>query len=1243
MAKNKQSRKLRIATLALSAIMSVAASSFLFTACSQTTEDEDTKTETRTDTQTFANGNFEYFSDNDGAYRIASPESWTSSSGSNDSGVSASSSVAKSGIVDTSFNWNQFYDAYNTYNEYKDIDDDEDVELPDPYYTDIDNNYDIPGWDVAKAAAEDDQDPDEAAIKEAASAINPGTPFAAKETEDETNGTHVLMLHNYRSNKMGTASRYTSSSITLAAGTAAEISVWVKTAQMSYNDGKPVDGNRGAYIKINNTVGGASQDALVVRNIDTAGVESNNGWVQYTFYINASPYATTTFTVELGLGMQAEGKDTNKYEYVQGYAFFDDLKYTVMQSKDFDEAVSENVPANQALKLDLSYGSDLSKLDASAATKNYFSIDLDSTNLSEMNIPSVSATDTVDSRGNTVATYFKDSSSLTANAAQDKNLSGLKQASALTEDNGYTKNFVKDFEKFNSLAFGGSDKNVLVLYSSLGAPYTATLNNDNVSGAPFKLAKDKSMLISFWVKTFDLQGGTGATVTLVDGETETSIGAVDTTTLTAVSLVDDEKKADKATLKQYEDIFDGWQQCFFFVTNTTDKELEFSLKFSYGPTTISGTTLSSYQEGYAAFTGFAYQQLSDEEYAVKSTGTYAVEVSLKGDEVTSSNSFDDVAYTDSETIKTDVADPRNYKGVYGNSTYVGGAMLEDPAMNAENAYANAGLINKDYTDEGNGYDGSLGWMSVLKANYPTYADAIKLSNEMWNAIFGEDCNQPLLIANTVKQAYGFVGTSTSISSSSYTQVTLRVKLSGKTTANIYLIESSAKDKGEKLYTDTLKYSSGVSYRYDKDGNVVSKEPSDKDFNAKTDTLLYKQSNGLWSTTKDHSGDVWYANLTNFQKDDDGNLIDSDKNIVYYVAENEQEKADGIYYRYKTDNDTLEVKVKDFTASDVDLTGATVQSAVEKQLSRTVYNDSDSPSDWIYVRFFIASGDESKNYRLEVWSGSRDAQTQNNANTFVAFDVVSYSSLDQSSFDSLVSENLDEYAQSLDLRNAEELKESYEKNPDTYINGTDTQLVYYHYSLFDDDDYKSFDANYSEDSDSYADYDPSTYSNSVSYFNYRHDIAGTEYYDTFVNYSTYEVTVATSTEDDTTTEEDTANTPEYNVWLLVASIVLAIVLVFTLIALLIRKLLANIRKKSVHNKPMYDNKRKRYIRKLRLEESEHDESSDDVLPDEDEISEDDIYKVDDTEENQQPEELKQEISEEEIQQDSPSDDDGKNNN
>ena len=1229
MAKMKQTKKMRIATWLLTFVMLIAASAFLLTACAQADEDEDDSTVTRTDTQTFANGDFEYFDDSDGSYRIASPESWTSSAGSNDNGVSASSSVAKSGIVDTSVDWSTFIKDYNDYVYYTDLEDEDpdNPELEDAeYFTDLDNQYDIPGWDVAKAAMPDeDEDPDDEAIGTASAALNPGTHWTGSSdaaTLDEENGTHVLMLHNYRSNRMGTASRYTSSSITLNAGTAAKVSVWVKTSNLTYNDGVAVDGNRGAYIQITNTVGGTTQDPLVVRNIDTSGVEDNNGWVQYTFYIRASEYASTTFSVVLGLGMQAAGTSTSYYEYVQGYAFFDDLEYEVMKSADFD---TQTADIENSFSLDLSWSSDRQKIDAAALTSNEFALDLSDIAFTPFDIETgatVSAAPTSDERGNTVASYFpaSDANKLIANQSSDLTNSGIKNAADLTAPT-YTQALADDFENFSKLPFASQNGKVLLLYSSLGAPYTATMESSS-----FTLNKDEYMLVSFRVKTSALQGGTGATVTLVEGDNETVIGAVDTTTLTGVDLVDDAKKLDTENADRYEDIFDGWQQCFFFVSNTTDTDrLTFSLKFSFGPTEISGTTLSSYTEGYAAFAGFSAEKMSEEQYNIKTTGTYAVEAALTGGVDEATSAFDDPAYTRPDEIKTDLADPRNYTGVFGGSTYVGGSTLDNTGSsvdkNSVNALTTAGLLNRDYTaddrESGSGYSTELDWVKILLGDPAPTASV--LTSDMWTQIFGSACTQPLLIANTVEQAYGFVANSaTSISASSYLSVAVRVVLSPGTTATVYLIDTTAADFGEKNYTDTIYYKSGVSYRYDTEGNVINLDPEDPDFSARTNTLFYLQDNGLWSAEREHTGDLYYANLANYERDKEtGDLLDSDGEIVYYASETE-----GLYYRYyDADADEYSVPVRDFTEAGVDLTGAVLQNSFNTGLSQTVTNDGDANATY-YVRFFIATGDEAKNYRLEVWSGSRDGKTTNAANSFVAFDVVDYGELTSDNFNSYISETLDTFAADESYDSADALEEAYLENPDSFMKRTDgKQLVYYKYSLYDDDDYASYDADRSDSTNPYADYDPSSYENGVAFLRYNNEGSnegGRIYYDTIVNYAANEITVESTTDDDTTDDtDDTTATPTYNVWLLASSIILAAALILTLIALLVKKLLSNIRKKSTGNKPMYDNKRKRYIRRLRLEEAERDERADDVLPDEDEISEEDIYKIESDEESAEP--------------------------
>src|SRR5699024_4611954 len=119
---------------------------------------------------------------------------------------------------------------------------------------------------------------------------------------------------------LGTGQYYTSSTtITLSAGTAAQVSFWVRTDDLTHyyeDDELSVENNAGAYVRVNQTVGGTTLDQMQIKNINTKGE-----WRQYTLYIRANSFATTTFTVVFGLG---QGSTSNRLEYVNGFAFFDD-------------------------------------------------------------------------------------------------------------------------------------------------------------------------------------------------------------------------------------------------------------------------------------------------------------------------------------------------------------------------------------------------------------------------------------------------------------------------------------------------------------------------------------------------------------------------------------------------------------------------------------------------------------------------------------------------------------------------------------------------------------------------------------------------------------------------------------------------------------------------------------------------------------------------------------------------------
>lgn len=1215
MAKIRQLGKLRITTWILAFVMMIASCALIFSACSGSSSEEEEETEKKTDTQTFANGDFEYFDDSDGAYLIASPDSWTSS-------TQGSTSLSKSGIVDTSVNWGEkFVYARTEYEKQQDEDNTEDQ--PDEYYTDIDSDYDVPGWDMADAKRGDDDDAITYENISAAEidAVNPGTHFTAE--EEEENGTHVLMLHNYRSNGNGTAAKYAASSITVQAGSAVMVSVWVKTYGLTYNDNTPVDGNRGAYVEITNTVGGSTQDPLVIKNIDTEklnAANTDNGWVQYTVYLKASSYAATTFTVNLGLGRTNNVSDSN-YEYVQGYAFFDDLKYEVMTAAEYDTATAASDIQNYALDI---YSDGAMKIDSISSSYKKFALDLDtfSNGMNTFTLSGVTVKETTQVKNG--KTYTLDNYLGTADAALlrdggDATRSGVKSVSNILAEGAYDASVQKDFEKAESLF--GTDAQYLMLYSGAGAPYTATLANANVSATDlFTVAKDDAVMIRFWVKTSELGGGTGATVTLVDSETETAIGSVDTTTLTAIDLKDDNGKQ--------EDIFDGWQQCYLYVSNDTDLDkITFTLKFNFGPASIADTTLSSYRDGYAAFTGFEYSYLESEELSLASTGTYAVKVSLVGSPINSDSTvvFDDAAYAGSTegsaAIESGFANLRNYSGVYGNSKYVGGSELKTGV----NEYAEAGLLNKKYSANYRGdgdIKGAPAWLQTVVSSYTTALD----KDNWWNTVVGKDSTQPLFIVNSLAEAvnsYGFVGAESSLSSSSYAQVNLRVKLSEGAKAYIYLIDASSDDDTETKYTENLKYTSGVSYMYDEDGNVVTVDPEDKAFNAKTDTLFYKQDNGLWSTTEKHTGDTYFANLANYETDEDGNLVDSSDNVVYY------KNGENYYRYYDEDKDVYSVQVKDFTQAGVDadkLAAATLQAAeTGKELVQVIEGTSENAKQWIYVNFFLASGNEAKTYRLEVWNGSRDGSDKMAAKSYVIFDKVSYETLDSTSFTEMLEEALlglgEDGAFGTNYTTLDAIKKAYREDASAFIGSSDaeTSLMYYHFSLFDSKDYASYDedsAPETRESDPYADYTASSYSDTVAFLKYNGDTNGFIEYNTFVNYGASEIAVSTSTSDtdDDTTDTTTDNGNPANLWLLIPSIVLAAALFLTLLSMLIKKLLSNIKRNKRHTS-QYDAKRTRYIRKLKLAEAEEDkdEGAADVLPDEDEIDTEELYRVESAEE------------------------------
>lgn len=1138
---NNELRKKKFLALFLSALM-VSSAAVGFAACKEEDSSPDSKPESSvtesvpTDKRLVKNGDFETFTasvfkDGDKNSNVigTSASNWTRSVNSTTSG-SALSSKAASGIVDiTEKNWETLTQSYlgdtlvkdmsvedakakwstmsikdklDFYADYEDRDDDNDAEDLDFY-----KSYNIDHEDVPTCA-------------------NPLThDYKAGETQKNTK---VLMIHNDYSNStytnIGTAQKFTSSStVTVKAGTSAKFSVWVKTSDLQTATKDGADENKavgkGAYISITNSVGGKSLDPLEIKNIDTesmSGLETTNGWAQYEFLLQGSSFADTTFTIVLGLG---QGGGTDRSDYVNGYAFFDDVVCETITNDEYTDTKT----GYEELTFDKDKSFDAYKHTAKKYALNYYG-NYSASNehdvivsANEVVTGATTAYTTEKNKSGVVYTSVKNPtggqvtySGLGFDTADDI-MGAFANPTAITTDTRYATNeylqaVYKDHFENNKLFNGVLDANnqtTLVLLSADGAAMKAT------STQTFTVKKDSYTAISFFLKTSDMQGVTGAGITLVEkkNNTKTSFTALDTTNATTVDINETTK-----------DIYGGWQQCFFFVGNETEEdELTFTLEFNLGPTAIVGSAASAYKTGFAAFTGFqTIQNMSKEAYECAASGTYAKVVSLTGEKKseTSDKGFDTPASTPTDAIKDGFANPKTYRGVYADSAYLGGNGGADVNTNV-----NAGLLNKEHADTD---------------AYKTLLGNIK-TGATWDTLLGNDAKQPLVIYNPqASNSYGFLGKSTSIAANTYATISLRVKASG-TNAYVYLIDMDSDN-------EMLSISRNRTYWYDEKGNVCVADPAK---NTDSKYIAFKlQANGLykmnaaWAKANNVTLDEtnYYANLAAYKADDEGNLLVSKNGVSYDYNDNwRNDGNDGVaFYGYDaTANTAYADSEKKVLVTDFSKVLKTEDFRYEEMGAKAFMFEVEANDTWKYVSFNIHTGDVAKNYRLEVWSGARDGE-QVTAGSYAIFDSYPITTIDETSFGNMT-----------ELR-----KDSLTENQDYF------ESVF---SFYDNDTFLRYNADLDEKGveNSYTSYLSSAYTSGIAYMKY---VNGADY-ELYADYAKAEIAVAAdpAEEEEDKKEEETTNDSETNVALLAGSIAIAAILLFAVVSLIVRKVWARAKK------------------------------------------------------------------------------------
>lgn len=1132
------------------------------------------------------------------------------------------------------------------------------------------------------------------------------------EDEDKKNGVgNVLMVHNYATDGKynGIQQYYTSATVSLEANTAAEISLWVKTSDLKFDKGYSAldEQDKGAYIEVIQTVSSTTLDSFVVKNINTEkiikyaekdsvtlGENESNGWLKYNIYVNACDFAASTVQIRLGLGQQGDE------EKCTGYAFFDDVQVTKYRSLSDSDSYKTSTDAGKldgttctltSEADDKIFNADKEMRTTSDEVRHpydfHYAVDLASSTGENPYKSIALGSGNVDAALTAQEDGSKNYATAQTNQAKLTNVNGNDKASydvvkdkdprptvgdiigAFDKNHEFTASDfnagVTDYSKLlnDGIKGGVPDQvgNTLVMLSAWGAAYTAT-----VTDASFKVAADDYRIVSFWLKTSDMDGKTAATVKLyaVDSEGKPVKDNSQSLTVDTTGVTTD--------FEGTKDIYNGWTQCFFFVKNENDGEAEFKIDVSFGNTTIKDAT--AYEGGWLAFADLQTLEIDEDVYKMASAGTYTGVFEFnESQKDADGNKMDEASGT--SDIKKEVSTPTNYSGINGgNSSVTGGESR--PSYDGANTHALAGLINKEYAEQ---YDD---W-SAIAASFVS-ADA------KWSGVFGDECYQPLIIVNSAvrtyvekKEAdadtyqnyyvlakegdevaftaadgkkyakatsydedtdyytpyeafnYGFTGSSKTVSANSYETVSVKVKVSAGATAYIYLVDSNDPSKVLSYNTPTL------TFWYDVEGNVLKEEydPDWKEDEHRANIVYSLRDDGLY---EDKDGKI-FANLNNLIKNyknykfehetfynEDGVSVSFDALVNgenYYTNADKTafanhylvnsagtrvyEYEDGKYYYLEEGKKTTEVNDFDHSIARYNYESIGEEYAVKV---------TDTNGEWVTVNFFLHTGSAAKNYRLELWYGER-GETGIGENGAISAGAVAF---DYSSY-SVTSENysnvISEYETNIINAYKELLKDdlsvidSEDENIAFYESKlTEEQIKsvkdkfnytakYYTYTLYDSEGYVPFNANTAEDGETGYEYKITDFDETLAFFRYDNEKENS--YNVFVDYSAVDqdIKINTNTDDGDDDEEETPNT-NGDVWLYVSSIILVAVLLLTLAAMLLRSYLKKhgVKKSKKNLGKNNYRQRERYVRKLHLVKNEEAEDETAATPEATEATE-----------------------------------------
>ena len=587
----------------------------LCTACGDTGstddgDDDTTKTEeTITDYQVIKNGDFEFSTTEKTDFPYSSSISWTRSIDTDKN--SAPSSTVSSGIIDT---------ATEAFNKLE--------------------------------ASEKPTD-------ESGNSINPGTPYSnslitsseydyedeEKRVNPQVDGSKILMIANKTSEDgLGTAQKFKSTStISVPVNSYAIISIWVRTDNLKMK----ADKTPGAYVLLTDKVNSTAYSNIEYRDINT-----NGKWEKIETVIKGSEFSSTIFSITVGLG---RGNGTFKADYVEGFAFFDNIEakiYSASEFKALNKTYSYTVVSKDVANYNV-YTTPTANNTSTYAYSYEYVKDPDITNLTP------TANDEKAFGTNVLPSYEYDLT--TGNEIDKKTVATLTNANIKTavEDIGDT----------------GLNDDASLIYFDFQRASTGYYKTDFIT-----IEEGGHHYITFFAKTsVSNENVKMAKVSLINstvGDETTTVNSLTSFTTTSVE----------------DSAFGKWVKYSILVNNPTDEDTRYQIKFVFGD---DETQLISdeylLQKGYAIFAGLNVETISKDNYNVISTNSYIAKSTVYGKYSNYSDESDSSGKSDNYSIVTDQ---------YGKfeiqtkpATYM--SMFK---IKGSNVGAYAGIINSKYND-----------------------------------------------------------------------------------------------------------------------------------------------------------------------------------------------------------------------------------------------------------------------------------------------------------------------------------------------------------------------------------------------------------------------------------------------------------------------------------------------------------------------------------------------------------------